>query len=311
MTADGSPVADLDCCILVSTCDRYRAMAELTGRQLDRHWPGHPPVFYCGATSGDGETWLPLRDRPADWMGIVGRAVSELRRRGFRLGYLILEDHPPVFACAVEHLNRTLPGLMMQLGAAYIGLNGWGQGKPQRGVILGREHYWLEHLSRSFLWKFQLHPALWRLDALTAILEGLAPNLPLERRSPWAFERGAGREDAPVPEDLKERAYRVCGERMSARPVKARLVGLERLGVVLLRSALGRLLGDGARRRVEEVAGFVFGYYDGPYPLFRSGALVKGRTNPALVRFLTLHGRRGLAHEFQVATGPVPAGECR
>lgn len=311
MTTDGSPVADPDCCILVSTCDRYRVLAELTGRLLDRHWPGHPPVFYCGAASGGGETWLPLRDHPTDWIGIVGRAVSELRRQGFRLGYLIMEDHPPVFACAVEHLNRTLPRLIGQLGAAYIDLNGWGQGRPQRGVVLGRKHYWLEHMSRSYLWKFQLHPALWRLDALAAILEGLAPNLPLERRSPWAFEEGAARKDALVPEDLKERAYRVCGERMSAWPVKAHLVGLERLGVAILRSALGRLLGDGAYRRVHEVAGFVFDYYHGPYPLFRHGALVRGRPNRGLVRFLTLHGRRGLAREIQVATGPAPAGGGR
>lgn len=295
----------MDLCILTPTWVGYRRLAELTTRVIDRHWPDHPPIFYCGVPGREDEPWLALRDDPADWIGFVHRAVRELRQRGYHRCYLVLEDHLPVFPCHAVHLNRTLPRLGDELDAAYVGLNGWGQGRPPAGVVLGPKRGWLEHLSREFLWKFQLHPALWRLDALEAILEALVAELPLELRTPWAFERRAGRADARIPEALKDGAYRVCGERMTAGPARAARVQLERFAAKAIRFAAGRLLGQPAWTRVDRLVAFLFQYYEGPYPLFLSGIMTKARLNRALIRFLRLHGQRALAREIEATVATM------
>jgi hypothetical protein len=295
--------------VLVATCEAYRPMAEVTAGLVARHWPGHPPLFFCGVAGGPGEAWLPRRDDPADWMGILRAAVDDLEERGYVQSYLILEDHPPLFRCREEHLNRALPLLLARLDAAYIGLNGWGQGKPRRGPVLGPDALWLEQVAPSFPWKFQLHPALWRLRALRAILDRLIPALSLDQRTAWAFERrGGALGDEDLPGGLARRAYRVCGHRTSASPARSALVRLARLAAVGVRALTGRVAGDRARRGVEEALQAVLGFYDGPYPLFRSGVLVKGQLNPHLVRFLRLSGRAALARRLAAAAvGPSRA----
>ena len=187
---------------------------------------------------------------------------------------------------------------MEKLDAAYIGLNGWGQGKPRRGQVLGAEHAWVERVAPDFPWKFQLHPALWRLTALGEILDVLVDSLPLERRSPWAFERRAGDVQAAVPDRLKGSAYRVCGRRLAEHPGMSALTSAERLAARLLTAGAGRMLGDRARTAVDAAVACLRDCYVGPYPLFRSGMLVKGRRNETLVRFLVLHGRWRLVREI-------------
>ena len=108
-----------DLCILIPTFEKYRAVAEFTRGKLDRHWPGHPPVFLCGLP-GDDPAFLPLRDDPADWMQLVRSAAADLQARGFRRCYLVLDDHPPMDDCHVTHLNHTLPRFMEDLGASFI-----------------------------------------------------------------------------------------------------------------------------------------------------------------------------------------------
>jgi hypothetical protein len=305
-----------DLALLVATSERYRPLAELTGRLLDRHWPGHPPTFYCGAggpAAAPRESWLPLRDEPADWIGIALRAVHELRERGYRQAYLILDDHPPLFPCHVRHLGRTLPELMHRLGAASVGLYGWGQGKAARGRRLGRADGWLEHLATGYPWKFSLHPALWHLADLDAILATLAAELPITRRSPWAFERRAGREDGPLPESLHRRAFRIAGARMTAAPLRRELLRLERLGVRALRFAIRRLGSEGAARRLDGGAAALLSYYEGPYPLYRSGVVVRGRINQGCIRFLARHGRTRLARDLRDAVramAPEPRSDA-
>ena len=285
-------------CILISTCEKYRRLAEFTGRMIVRYWADHPPLFFSGCPEGPAEHWLPLKNHPADWMGITRNAVEELARRGHRQCYLILDDHPPLFHCNEFHLNATLPELMKKLGAVYIGLNGWGQGKAPNGVVLGREFFWLENVSSGFLWKFQLHPALWNLDALGEILDVLMRELPPEARSPWAFERRAGNENAKLRQDLKRRAYRVCGERMSRSRLRTYGFKLERLGFRTFRFAVGKLFGQDAWSRVDERYGFVLRYYDGPYPLLWSGATRKGQINPEFLRYLKTHFKKRYAEEL-------------
>jgi hypothetical protein len=294
----------MDLALLVVTSEAYRPLAELTGRLLDRHWPGHPPTFYCGASrgrAGTPDSWLPLRDEPVDWIGITLRAVGELRGHGYRQAYLILDDHPPLFRCHAPHLNRTLPQLMQRLGAASVGLYGWGQGKASRGTILGRADGWLERLGTEYPWKFSLHPALWHLEDLSTILEALAAELPVARRSPWAFERHAGRPDGPLPESLQRRAFRLAGTRMTAAPLRRELLRLERLGGRSLRFALRRLGGEAAAHGLDGILDVIVKYYEGPYPLYRSGVVVRGRINESCLRFLALHGRARLAREIRKA----------
>lgn len=291
-----------DLCILMPTYEKYWRLAELTTRVLDREWAAHPPMFYCGVPGRVAEPWIKLRGDPSDWMGFVRDAVREIRRKGYRKCYLICEEHLPVFRCHELHLNRTIPELMETLDAVRIGLHGWGQGQSETrrviGQLLGVEHFWIENMSPGFLWKFELHPALWRLDALEEILDTLVEELPLELRSPWAFERRAGREDARIPEELKRKAYRICGERMTACRPRAYLLQLERFGSKVVRFAAGRLFGEGAWTRINRLVNFLFGYYEGPYPFFFSGVMVKTRLNQELILFLQLHGRRQLAKEI-------------
>jgi hypothetical protein len=292
-----APAKDL--CLLVVTYVAYEPLAALTGRIIDRHWPAHPPTFYCGADHPSADDWLPLRDDPADWMSIVLRAAREVRARGYRSVYLILEDHPPLFSCHARHLNRTIPELMQRLGAAIIALNGWGQGKPQYGSILGPDVWWLEHFPPGFLWKFQLNPALWSLEALETLLETLVAQLPPERRTPWAFEREGGRANAPLPETLKRGCYRVAGARMSGAPLRRGFMRMEKLGVHVWRFLAGRVGGQEAWSRADQKLDFILRYYEGPYPLYRNGILERGRLNESCLRYLTLHGRRRLARELR------------
>jgi hypothetical protein len=291
-----SPPGDL--CILVVTCEAYRPLAELTGRILDRHWSVHPPTFYCGATNPSDERWFPLRDHPSDWMGIVLRATRDLRARGYRDVYLILEDHLPLFRCHAGHLNLTIPKLRARLDAALIALNGWGQGKPQYGPVLGPDFWWVEHLPLDFLWRFQLNPALWSLEALETVLEALVAELPLERRTPWAFERHGGRKDAPLPDRLKLGCYRVAGARMTVAPLRRGLSRAEKFGVHVLRFLARRVGGVEAWRRTDGVLNLLLRYYEGPYPLYRSGVLERGQINRSCLRFLALHGQPRLAREI-------------
>jgi hypothetical protein len=188
-----------------------------------------------------------------------------------------------------------------------IGLKPWGAGVPHPGVDGRRERIWLEHHPPDFPWKLQLHPSLWSLAALETVLATLVAQLPLERRTPWAFERQAGRADAPLPDELKKSCYRVAGERLSAAPLRRDLLRLERLAVRLLRFVAGRLGGDPAWRRVDQTLGHALRYQDGPYPHYLSGVLRQARANEACLRFLALHGQGRLAREIRDTIRALPA----
>ena len=289
-------------CILLPTVEKYRAVAEFTRAKLDQHWPGHPPVFFCGlpGTSADG-TLIELRDDPADWMALVRSATADLQQRGFRQCYLVLDDHPPMDRCHVAHLNETLPRLMDQLSASYINLQGWGQHRPRQGEELGAEYFHLERPRREYPWKFALHPGLWNLSAFAALLDALLRDPDPRERTCWKFERRAGHPDFELPAELRTGAYRVCGTAMAARPasgIYACFRQLELFAFDVLRFLLRVLAGQKARDRFDARYLGVYHFYDGPYPLFWSGLMKKGRLNRDLVFFLRLHGRRELLAEL-------------
>ena len=301
-------------CILIPSFDKYRYVAELTRAKIDQHWPGHPPIFFCGLSgiSTDG-TRLELRDDPADWMAVARSASVDLQQRGFRQCYLVLDDHPPIDRCHSRHLNETLPRLMDELVASFINLQGWGQHRPSQGEDLGAEYFHLERPGREYLWKFALHPGLWKLSAFTALLDALLRNPDPAERTCWKFERRAGHPDFELPAELRGTAYRVRGTAMAVRPARriyACFRWAELFAFDVLRFFLRVLAGQKARDRFDAQYLGVYHFYDGPYPLFWSGLMKKGRLNTDLVFFLRLHGRHELLAELRdrlAAPGvPVP-----
>jgi len=299
-----------DGAILVCTCERYRSLAEFTAARLDAMWQPHPPLYFCGAGEGDAR-WLPLRDDPRDWMAITRRAVAALAERGARWVYLVLDDHPPLGRCHGRHLNRDLPAWLDRLDAVYIGLNGYGQGKPRVGQIVPGDYGGLERLPEDFLWKFQLHPALWSVPGLIDLLDRLmAATEPGAARSPWAFERMAGAASGPAPASLRTRAYRVCGRRLSARRLHGVAHGGVRFCARVARYVAGLAGGADAWKRVDEQVRFLFHYYDGPYPLFWAGAMTRGAPNPEYARYLRYAGRRADRKAFDRACAAIPTGSA-
>lgn len=292
--------------ILMPTWERGLPLARFTTGLLERFWPGHAPIFYCGA-GGPTEAWLPAGSRDQrDWMGLVLDGCRRLAERGYGQCYLVIDDHPPIGPCHEEHLNSTLPGLLKDLGGACIGLNGWGQGREVQGEILGPERYGLERLPESFPWRYSLHPTLWKTSALIAILEALTATEEPEGRTAWAFERrsGAFGPDGPAPGT----PYRVSGETM----VSPRC----RLRRPRLLAAMRRLAGAGHHsfrlmhaperlRQWDEGMRFLYRYYGGPYPLFWAGLVTKGAPHDDMLRFLRLFGEKEIAADFQREVAPL------
>ena len=295
-------------CILIPTFDKFRIVADLTRAKLDQHWPGHPPIFFCGlsGTSPDG-TRLELRDDPADWMAVARSAAVDLQQRGFRHCYLILDDHPPMGRCHSRHLHETLPRLMDERTACYINLQGWGQHRPRQGEDLGAEYFHLERTGHEYPWKFALHPGLWNLRAFTVLLDALLRNPDPAERTCWKFERRAGHPDFELPAELRGSAYRVCGTAMAARPLRRLYACFRRAELFafdVLRFLLRVLAGQKARDRFDAQYLGVYHFYDGPYPLFWSGLMKKGRLNNDLVFFLRLHARHALLAELRDRLAP-------
>lgn len=288
-------------CILIPTFEKYRAVAEFTRSKIDQHWSGHPPIFLCGLP-GEDPTLLTLRDDPSDWMKLVRTAVADLQTRGFCDCYLILDDHPPMGLCHTTHLNETLPRLMAELGASFINLQGWGQHRPLHGKLLGSRYFYMEKPDSGYLWKFALHPGLWNLQAFGEILDVLLLDPDPNEHTCWKFERRSGCQDFALPARLRDTAYRISGIAMTARRFPRVFIIFRRLELFsfdVLRFLIRILGGQAARHRCDSRYLGVYHFYDGPYPLFWSGLMKKGRLNPDLLFFLRLHHRHAELAELQ------------
>lgn len=287
-------------CVLLSTCERYRALAEVTVKRLRAEWAELPPVRWCGlAKHADG---LELRDDPGNWMQVTRSACEDLLAEGFGAAYVILDDHSPLGPCHSEHLNRTLPEMMGELGAVSVSLSGWGQGRKRFGDAVRWREFDFDRCRAETLWKFPLHPALWRLEALREILDRLIAGLPEAEQTPWAFERKGGAPDADLPLELKTGSYRIDGREMAAGRYPSGLRVL-RLATEVYRAGVRRWMGVGAGAAVEDRLAGVRHYYHGPFPLFWSGIMRKGRLNEDLLFFLRVTGRSGWAEELESGVG--------
>jgi hypothetical protein len=286
-----------DLCILLSTWDKQQAVSAITHKHLNHRWPDHPPVFTCGCcTYPEDVAGLTLKAEPRDWISIHRDACADLLESGFKWTYLILDDHAPIGQCHVTHLNQTLPRLAKELDALYIGLNGWGQGRPEGYGTLLTEHSRLEAVGDKFDWKYSLHPGLWNLTHLHTILRQWADQLPLEERTAWKFERMG--QQASIQDHLNAEclSYRVDGIHMR-HPRSLSLGQRFRLQRARTYAALRSRFQSSVYRHPEQNR-YLYRFYDGPYPLFWSGLLQRGEIHQDCKRFLALIKEEALLQDL-------------
>ena len=277
-------------CILSPVYHGYRWVAPFMAEGLERYWPGHPPVYYCGLRKEEAGALptLPLGEPalPRDWLVFVHEAALELQRRGYRQCYLLLEEHLPLGPCHARHLNETLPAMMTDLAAVYIGLMGWDNRRySTRAPLLDAAHFQMMHLSTPQAPRFHLHPSLWRLDALIGCLE-----LTLREavHSTWHFEKVNEKSGADLPAEWKRGCYQVCGRAMAVEP-QGELAARASQFVFHKLMALCPHLPNALVKRYWHWLGFDDFFYHGPYPMFFSGIMAKGQLNPYFVRFMQAH----------------------
>lgn len=284
-------------CILLSTFSKYLPIARITHELLSRYWSDHPPLFIAGVEhfGSENATCLPVRSDIKEWTTILADACDVLLSSGFSDAYLILDDHPPLNGCHVEHLNTTIPRLRESLDATYIGLNGWGYGRPGRrinGRILSSNGWKLENMDSSFTWKASLHPGLWSVARLGRLCRMIQDVYPPNRRTAWAFERVVGGNRLPAGFDYAGSFYRVCGRCMTDQWSRYLRYRSAYTGVSLLYAVLRKLGIEGVYlKRIVDALGF---YYEGPYPLFWSGLVSQGRVNPSFLKYAELYRRTDL-----------------
>lgn len=277
-----------DLCILLSTCDRYRPVADWTELCIRRSWAGHPPIHRCG--EGDQR----------DWMTVTREGVAAMRQEGFRWIYLVLDDHPPVGACHDGALNHTLPALAQKLQAVNIGLLGWGQRRGHEGWQSGRQNSFLLRNNIDYRWKFSLHPALWSSDKLKELLDTRIGQFDPPDRTPWNFERHRDTQHGPVREELLSGTYRVDGNALAVGSRwKDALVRQPLLfGFDVWRFFVRILLGQNRRDIFDRNNLWLYHYYRGPYPILWSGAVRAGKPSRDFDNFLRFTRRRTMAAEW-------------
>lgn len=284
-------------CVLITVYHPYRWVAPFTWRLIDTLWQDHPPVFFCGLTAKEAGDLpnLPCRQPglPRVWAEFAFDAARELQERGFELCYFLLEDHPPLGRCHARHLNETLPTLMETLPASYIGLMGWDNRRfaTRAGPLLPRSLHRLMHLVKPNAPRFHLHPSLFRVETLVSCLAALRRS---EKPNPWGFEKLCDKPDAPLPDESKRACYQICGEELAENatgPALRLLRNFERAFYHKAMNLFAPLNRIGLGMRFWDALGFDNFFYRGPYPMFYSGVMSRGRVNPFLIRHL-----RGIHH---------------
>jgi hypothetical protein len=275
-------------CILIPSYEKYRVLAGFTASQIDRHWRDHPPIYFCGlsAPTRKNDAFLLLRRDSDDWLSILIDAVREVQERGFKAVYLILDDHPPLGPCEANTLNQTLPATLERLEAGTISLF-----RPELVDSLEKELVnepvsKLERLPESYLWRYSLHPGLWSLSVLAALLSQLDTILLTpDTRNPWAFERvGAIHVASTQCVDIGL-SYRISHAHQRTWNKDGLItVCYESLGNCARKMA-GSLGGPEAWERVSHRFDFAYHFCGGPYPMFWRGIMEKGRPNQEFRRF--------------------------
>lgn len=277
--------------ILVSTFDRYERLARWTAARIERHWLGHPPVYFSGLSGGE-QNCLSFECDSKDWMRVSLGAVEALLEKAVTHVYLILDDHPPLGACHPKFLNKRLPELAAKLDAAHISLLGYGQHRKVEGSVLGTEFDYLERLDAGYRWKFSLHPGLWNLADLKFLLLERMREYGDGSRTPWNFERHRDELGGCVQRKLSERCYRIRGDvhdLASGIFLRPLLTGARFFADVEM--FLSRITGGATARERTEIERFwLYGYFGGPYPMFWSGCLRQGKIHTDFEKWLSIFG---------------------
>jgi len=287
-------------CILISSCEKYRVLAEWTAARIDRCWAQHPPIFFSGLR-GDGAEHLPITANERDWMQLNLDAVESLLERGFEWTYLILDDLPPVGRCHADYLNRLLPEFARKANLTLVSLLGWGQHRAVTGELLGRESLYLEKVPATSRWRYSLHPGFWNLAKLREILRIRCAQFAPEARTPWNFERHQEGDLETLPADCLNECYRVSGRPFvnETAPWIADGIQTAALFVVDVLLFLTRLTrGDQARTEAAARWLWPFCLYRGPYPIFWSGVMRQGGVSREWANFLKWAKPRALAQEW-------------
>ena len=200
---------------------------------------------------------------------------------GYRECYLIAEEHLPLALCHKHHLEETIPDQARGLGAKYVSLMGWDNRRYSfKSPVLPKQKYRWMHLTGPRDPRFHLHPAWWDLDTLEKCCE-----LALENReangSAWHFEKICDLAGNRLPSD---RCYQISASAMSS-TLSASWHGVMERWTFNKLMAVVPLLPHAWQRSYYDACGFDMVFCDGPYPMVFSGALAKGRMNPALIRF--------------------------
>jgi len=295
----------MEVCILLSTCDKYSRLAELTVELIHERWNDHPSIFVCGLSTplrGNSETLL-LGGDSLDWIGITKVAVEKLLSNGYKKVYLLLDDHPPLGMCNHMHLNNTLPDLMDKLNAAYIGLHGWDQNTMSAGEVLGKEHYYLQRQADEFPWRYALHPALWDIQFFLNMADNLIKTSnDISMRSIWAFERRFSLIPAPIVGNVK--SYRIFGLGMLGggyRWVRKWSRRLFYYSVNSLYWVTIKIFGIKAQDNLVNLLIYETLFFDGPYPLYWSGVMQKGKIHKNFERYFLYHRRNNELSRFRDA----------
>lgn len=287
-------------CILISTFEKYHRLAEWTARRIEVEWRDHPPIFYAGLEA-DGGASIGFRGESSDWMGVNLDAVVLLRKKGFTHVYLILDDHPPVGPCNHRCLNEELPRVAADLDAAYIGLLGYGQHREMEGEQVVREGMILEQSNPEYRWKFSLHPGLWKLESLEQILKERMDLYAGKERSPWNFERH--RDGWEFSERFP--SFRIHGASRAAGGVASRVAmvaDVARRFAADCALFLAKVTGGKATRDALEVRlHWLYGRYQGPYPMFWSGCMRQGKVNRDFEKWVFSHGNSRIRSDWERA----------
>lgn len=279
-------------CILITVFHPYRWLAPFTWEMIEKFWPGHPPVYFCGLTSEEAGDLphIPVAhgSLPRVWGDIALQAAKTLQADGFEAVYFFLEDIMPLDLCHAENLRGLLPSLLNSLPASYIGLMGWDNRRfaTKAGEVLPPDRHRLLHLTTARAPRFHLHPALFRMEALVACLEALSTQ---EKRNGWGFEKLCEKLAAPLPDEFKQTCYQICGAELALKkPASVRRLFDSAERWVFHRAMSLVPLADrvGCGTRLAKAIGFDNFYYNGPFPMFYSGVMAGGRVNPFFLRYL-------------------------
>lgn len=255
-------------------------------------------MWFCGLDSEQsaGLPCIPLsgsEDR-SNWSTVLKSGIAGMKEKGFDAVYLIAEEHVPLQACHVEHLNETLPTLMQSLQAVYISLMGWDNRRyVSRSPCLGKVQHQLKHLVGKNDPRFHLHPALWSLEILEVCCDVALADKG-KNGSAWHFEKSCESVDSALPAMAKSSCYQIRASTLSLTRKftwQSAVEWGERFFYHKLMAFYPLISRTRIGAKVARKIPFDDVFCDGPYPMFFSGIMAKGKLNKHCVRFLARHNK--------------------